>query len=54
MQQLHRKIVPQHKNSSVNIGEQFFCVYYCISFFYVESILPNRDQNCYVKTCIFY
>jgi hypothetical protein len=33
---------------------QVFCVYYCISFLCVEGILPNRDQNCYVITCISY
>jgi hypothetical protein len=33
---------------------QFFWVYYCISFFYVEGILPNIGQNCYIRTCISY
>jgi hypothetical protein len=33
---------------------QFVYVYCCISFFYVEGILPNKDKKIYVITCISY
>ncbi len=47
-------IIFQCSNLNVSIKEQFICVYYTISFFYVKNILPNGDQNYYVITCIFY
>jgi hypothetical protein len=39
------------KNGMHNIYN--FCVYYWILFFYVEGILPNKDQNYYILNCIF-